>query len=133
MTGKRSYLLFGGQFNNPTIGVDGRNPQLAVRIPGEMVIPNRVREASVFVLVVRELVMDDLAIECSVREIRDSDEGGVGDIGGGRVSQGPLVAVGECRVIWKMIVGEEEPFFPSGAVLVVVGGVDADLGFEGGG
>lgn len=74
--------------------------------------------------------MDDLPIECSVREIRPNDKRRVGDVGRGRVSQSPLVTVSELRSVRKKALVDEQPLFPPGAVVLDLEGVNANLGFE---
>lgn len=74
--------------------------------------------------------MNDLPIEGPIRERSPDDKGGMGDVGGGRVSQSPFVAVHEIRAVRKEIVRDEEPFFPAGAVLGDLERVNADLGLE---
>ena len=65
--------------------------------------------------------MHDLVKECSVREERPADKRMLRNVGGGGVSQSPLVAIDELGAIRETIMGEEGPFFPTGAVLVDLG------------
>ena len=74
--------------------------------------------------------MDDLSIEGPVREVRPDNEGCVGDVGGGGVSQGPLVPVDHLRPVLERVVGDEEPLLPPGAVGGGLEGVSENLGFE---
>lgn len=72
---------------------------------------------------VRKLVAHDLAAECSIRRVRPSNERvmrnvGGGRVGGGRVSQPPLVVVNELRSICETVLRDEEPLLPTGVVLV---------------
>ena len=88
-----------------------------------MIIPNRIREASVRALLVLQPTMYDLVIEGSVREMRPPNKRMLRSVGGSRVSQSPLVTIDEFRAIRQAIMSEEDPFFPTRAVLV-------DLGLE---
>ena len=77
--------------------------------------------------------MHDLAIERSVREVCQSDKRRMRNVGRGRFSQRPLVAVNELRSVREVVVPGEHPFFPAGPVVVDLEGVDANLWFEEGG
>ena len=102
-------------------------------VPSEAIFPNRIREPSIFILLILKGIMHDLAIECPVREIRQSDKRRMRDVGRGRFSQRPLVAINELRPVRKVVVPDEHPFFPPRPVVVDLEGVDANLGLEEGG
>ena len=95
-----------------------------------MVLRNRERKAPIFVFLIPEGIVHDLAIESPVRKIGQSDERVVRDVCRGWISPGPLVTESEDGSIGKEVVSEEVPFLPTGTVLVDVPGVDADLGLE---
>ena len=118
------------RLDDPTSNVDRSVPKVVHGIPNKTIFPNRIGEASVRALFILELTMDDLTVERSVREMRPSSERVMRNVGGGRVSQRPLVAVDEFRSICKAIMGEEDPFFPTGTVFVDPDRVDAYLGLE---
>ena len=120
---ERECSLEGVRLDNPTTSVDRSVPKSVRGVPNQMIVPNRILEASIRVLLVLEFTMHDLVKERSVREMRPADKRMVRNFGGSRVSQSPLVAIDEFRAIRKAIMGEESPFFPTGAVLV-------DLGLE---
>jgi len=114
--------------NDVASKVDGRVPSLVGRVPREMIGTNRINKASVGVFVISERAVANLAIEGSVREIRPSNNGLMGNIARSRVSQSELVAVHELLPGLKTVMSNEEPFLPTGTVLVDVERVDADLG-----
>ena len=116
--------------DDPAPSVDGSVPKPVRGVPSEMIVRNRIREASVRVFLILEDVMDGLVMERSVREMRPSGERVMRDIGRGRVSQSPFVAVNELRPIRKTIMRKEEPLLPTGTVIVDLEGVDANLGLE---
>jgi hypothetical protein len=122
--------LFGTRLDDKSIGVDGSPPNPFSRVPTKMVIRNRILEPSVLVLLIRELIMHDLAIESPVREVRPSHKRMMRHISRRRVSQPPLVAIHELRPVRETVLGEEEPLFPTGPVVVDLERVDADLGLE---
>ena len=124
--------LFGVGLDDPAASVDGGVPKFVNRIPSEVVVRDRVREASVCVLLVLEDVTYDLAIEGPVREMGPGRERVIGDVCGSRLSQRPLEAVNELRHVREAIVRDDGPFLPACAVLANLEGVDADLGLEGG-
>ena len=99
-------------------------------VPGEIVVRDRKRKASVGVLLVLELAVDDLAEEGSVREMGPRDERLMGNVGRGGVSPRPLVAVNELCPVRKEVLTEDEPFFPTGTVLSDVAWVNANLGLK---
>ena len=71
----RKCSLKGDRLNDVALNADGSVPSPACVVPSEVAVANRVREASVGVLVVRERAVANLAIESSVREIRPSNQG----------------------------------------------------------
>ena len=77
--------------------------------------------------------MHDLAMECSIREISQGDKRRMREIGRGRFSQRPLVAIHELRPVRKVVVPDEHPFLPAGTVVVDPERVGANLGLEEGG
>ena len=121
------------RLDDPAPDADGSVPKPIRRIPSEVIVRNRVREAPVRMHLVLEYIMDSLTIERSIREVGPNDELIIGNVGGSRVSQSPLAAVNDLRSIWKTSMPEEEPFFPTGSVLVDIERIDADLGLEEGG
>ena len=66
--------------------------------PNRVTVPNRIRETSVHVLLTLEPTAHDLAIE-----MRPSDERAIRNVGGNRVSRGPLVTTDEHRSIDKTL------------------------------
>ena len=74
--------------------------------------------------------MNDLPIERPVREVGPRDKRGMGDVGGGRISQRPPVAVDKLLPAREDTVRDEEPLLPAGSVLVDLEGVNANLGLE---
>jgi hypothetical protein len=62
-------------------------------------------------------------------ETRPGSERAIRKVGGGRVSEPPLVAVNEPRPVREMVLGGEEALFQTG-VVVDPERVDADLGLE---
>ena len=121
---------FSSRLNHITTSVDRSDPHPTHRVPREPTLPNRTDEPPTLAFLVPESVVNDLPIESPVREIRPGDEGRVRDVGGGGVSQSPLVAVGEVGPVGESTVVDEEPFFPAGAVVSDLERVDANLGFE---
>ena len=109
--------------DDPTTSIDRSVPKSVHGIPNKMIIPNRIREASVRALLVLQPTMYDLVIEGSVREMGPPNKRMLRSVGGSRVSQSPLVTIDEFRAIRQAIMSEEGPFFPTRAVLV-------DLGLE---
>jgi len=119
--------------DDPAPSVDGSVPKPVHGVPSEMIVRNRIRETSVRVFPIFEAVIHGLMIERSVREIGPSGERVMRNVGRDRVSKSPLVTVNELRPIREAIMREEEPFFPTGAVLVDLERFDANLGLEEGG
>jgi len=97
--------------------------------PSEVTVRNRIRETSVRVFLMLGDITDNLAIECSVREIHPRNERVMRGASKRRISQSPLVAINELRSICEMRVQEREPFLPFGTVFVDFGRIDVDLGF----
>lgn len=95
-----------------------------------MAVRDRVREAFFRVFLVLEDATDNLEIERSVREIHPGRKRVVGNVGGGWLSQRPLVAVNKLRPIRKAVVRDDSPFLQTGTVLANIEGVDANLGLE---
>jgi hypothetical protein len=79
--------------------------------PSEMIGHGRIRESSVRVLIVRELIVHDLTAGRSVREIRPRNNRVMRDVGGGGVSQPQFVAVNELWSIRETVPCEEKPLF----------------------
>ena len=125
------WSLFGICFDDPASNVDGGMPNPFHGFPSEMIIRNRIRETSIRVFPILEDIAHELVIERSVREVRPGRECVLGNVGGGRISQSPLVAVVEHRPVWLNIMREEDPFLPAGTVLVDLERADANLGGEG--
>ena len=131
---KREVLHFGIGLGDPAPDVDGNVPKFVHWIPDETVVRDRAREASIRALLILEDTMDDLVIERPVREIRPSSERLMRDVCRSRVSQCPLEAIHELRFTRKTpIMREEDPFLPTGTVLVDLERVDAELGLGIGG
>ena len=123
----------GVRLDDPTPDADGSVPKSIRGIPSEMVVRNRVREASIRMHLILENVTPGLAIERPIRKIRPNDKLVVGNVRGSRVSKSPLATIHDLRSICKTSMSEEEPLFPTGSVLVDLEWVDADLGLEEGG
>ena len=130
MQKERRRSLFDTCLDDKAVGVDGSRPNPFSGVPTQMVIRDRIREPSILVLLIREPIMHALAIESPVREIRPSHKRMMRHISGRRVSQPPLVAIHVLRPVRETVLGEEEPLFPTGPVLVDLEWVDADLGPE---
>ena len=116
--------------DDPALDVDGSVPKPICGVPGETIVRNRVREASICMQLILEHVTHSLAIERSVRKIRPNNKLVVRNVCGSRVPQSPFAAINDLRPICDASVPEEEPFFPTGSVLVDLEWVDANLGLE---
>jgi hypothetical protein len=124
------FSLFSTRLDDKAVGIDGSRPNPFHRVPTKVVIRDRIPEPSIRILLIRKLIMYDLAIESPVREIRPSHKRMMRHVRGRRVSQPPLVAIHELRPVRETVLGEEEPLFPTGPVVVDLERVDADLGLE---
>ena len=122
--------LFGRRIDDPAINIDGDVPTVGCGIPNEMIIRDRELEPSILVLLVQEFIAHDLVIERSVREIRPANEHLMRNVARSGITHRPLVAVQELGTVWKTIMVDEGPFFPTGAVLVDVARIDVELGLE---
>ena len=103
------------------------------RVPNEMIVSDRIREATVRAFLILEGIVYNLVVERSIREISPTREDLMRNISGSGVSQGPLAAVHDLRPVCEMNLPNEEPFFPAGTVVVNLQRVDANLGLEEGG
>ena len=77
------------RLDDPAPDTDGSVPKSIRWVPCEMIVRNRVREASVCVHLILEHILDSLAIERSVREVHLNNELVIGNVGGSRVSCEP--------------------------------------------
>jgi len=64
--------LFGMGLDDPAPSVDGSVPKPVRGVPSEMIVRDRIREASVRVFLILEDTMHGLVMECSVREMGPS-------------------------------------------------------------
>ena len=79
----RKYPLFGTSLDDGTIGIDGSRPKPLHGAPSEMIVQDQIRESSIHVLLVGELIVHDPAIERSAGETRPSNEHVTRHVGGG--------------------------------------------------
>jgi len=128
--GRGKRLLLGNRINNITVVVNSSRPSTLFRVPSEIVVRDRIHEASVRMFLVLEHITLNLPIERSVREVRPRDEQGVRKVARGRVAPSPLVTIIHNISIRKLVMPDPEPLFPTGTVLENVARVDVNLGLD---
>jgi hypothetical protein len=79
----RKHPLFGTSLDDGTIGIDGCRPKPLHWVPSEMIVQDQIRESSIRMLPVAELIVHDPAIERSAGETRLSNEHVTRHVGGG--------------------------------------------------
>ena len=128
--GERNRSPHGMGFDDPGADIDGSVLKPIHWVVSEVIVRNRVREASIRMHLVLENITHSLAVERPVRKIRPNNKLVLGNIRGSRVSQSPLAAIHDLRSVCKASMPEEEPLFPTASVLVDLERINTDLGLE---